>query len=106
MKERKRTECHPLLRGGRRQGGYTHGFSSSEMQSLAALCGTLIPSVPLESVKANGREDPPSKTLEAFYLASGSQKPIPDEVIWVFTAACLFFFLFDFVLMCLFNYQS
>ncbi|KAJ8616092.1 hypothetical protein MRB53_035464 [Persea americana] len=80
VKERKRTECHPLLRGGRRQGGYTHGFSSSEMQSLAALCGTLIPSVPLESVKANGREDPPSKTLEAFYLASGSQKPIPDEV--------------------------
>lgn len=101
LRERKRSECHSLLRGGRRQGGYTHGFSSYEMQSLAAICGALIPSVPLGSVHVNGREDPSSKTLEAFYLASGSQEPIPDEVIWVFTAAafCLFFFFFPYMIL-------
>lgn len=78
---RERRKPHPLLRGGRREGGgYTHGFSSSEMQSLAAICGALIPSVPIESLHVSGREDPPSKTLEAFYNASGSQHPIPEEV--------------------------
>lgn len=81
VRMRKR-EAHPLLRGGRREGSYSHGFSSSEIQSLASICGTFIPSLPLESTQLNGKEDLPSKTLESFYLASGSQHPIPDEVIW------------------------
>ncbi|XP_058101556.1 long-chain-alcohol oxidase FAO2-like isoform X2 [Magnolia sinica] len=77
--EKGRREAHPLLRGGRRQGSYSHGFSSREMQSLSAICGTFIPSIPVEKRHVGSREDPPSKTIEAFYLASGSQHPIPDE---------------------------
>lgn len=75
-----RREAHPLLRGGRREGSYSHGFSSSEIQSLSSICGTFIPSVPMESTYIAGKGDPPSKTLESYYLASGSQHPIPDEV--------------------------
>ncbi|XP_010262397.1 PREDICTED: long-chain-alcohol oxidase FAO2-like [Nelumbo nucifera] len=76
----KRRECHPLLRGGRRQGSYSHGFSLSEMQVVTAICEALIPPIPLGSLHVNGKESPPSKSIQSFYLASGSQKPIPDEV--------------------------
>ncbi|KAJ9700744.1 hypothetical protein PVL29_006186 [Vitis rotundifolia] len=69
-----RRECHPLLRGGRREGKYTHGFSSAEMQSLASICEVLLPPLPLNSI-----EGQPSKAVQSFYQASGSQHPIPDE---------------------------
>ncbi|GMI73542.1 hypothetical protein like AT4G28570 [Hibiscus trionum] len=62
---------HPLLRGGRRKTPYTHGFSSAQIQSLAAICGALIPPLP-----------PPDQasSLHAFYKASGAEPPVPDEV--------------------------
>ncbi|XP_057959884.1 long-chain-alcohol oxidase FAO1 [Malania oleifera] len=77
-------ECHPLLRGGRRESKYNHGFSSSEMQSLAAICETIFPSLPPDPQEVNGRESQPSssksKAIHSFYKASGSQNPMPDEV--------------------------
>ncbi|XP_076960995.1 long-chain-alcohol oxidase FAO2-like [Bidens hawaiensis] len=63
---------HPLLRGGRIHRKYFHGFSSSQIQSLASICETFIPSIP-----------PPPNTnqpVRAFYAASGSQPPVPHEV--------------------------
>ncbi|KAF6156213.1 hypothetical protein GIB67_030216 [Kingdonia uniflora] len=77
-----RRECHPLLRGGRRETSYSHGFSSFEMQSLAAICETLLPPLPLEKTH--------SKAQESFYLASGSQKPVPDEVADILAKRILF----------------
>ncbi|KAL5997094.1 hypothetical protein ACLOJK_008022 [Asimina triloba] len=69
---------HPLLIGVRRQGNYTHGFSSTEIQVLSAICGAFIPSL---SVVENGKEKrKASKEIEAFFLASGSQYPLPDEI--------------------------
>ncbi|KAJ4774270.1 Long-chain-alcohol oxidase [Rhynchospora pubera] len=74
---------HPLLRGGKRREKeeYNHGLSEAEMQSLSAMCGAVIPSVPVDKIhEVTGKQDPPSKTLEAFYLASASDFPVPDEV--------------------------
>ncbi|ONK70749.1 uncharacterized protein A4U43_C04F1130 [Asparagus officinalis] len=76
-------EGHPLLRGTKRGEGYkySHGFSRSQITSMAAMCEALVPSLPVEAVHVSaGKGDPPSKTLQAFYLASASQAPIPDEV--------------------------
>ncbi|XP_008785203.2 long-chain-alcohol oxidase FAO2-like [Phoenix dactylifera] len=79
-----RRRGHPRLRGGRRrreEGGYSHGFSPSQIQSLAAMCEALIPSLPMEELHvSSGKEDPPTKSLQAFYLASGAESPVPDEV--------------------------
>ncbi|KAK1260224.1 Long-chain-alcohol oxidase FAO2 [Acorus gramineus] len=70
----KRREGHPLLtewgRGGK--GGYQHGLSKSQIESMASLCETFIPSLPFENL--------PTKSLRDFYMASGSDHPIPDEV--------------------------
>ncbi|KAJ3682364.1 hypothetical protein LUZ60_014937 [Juncus effusus] len=76
---------HELLRGGkkRERHEYSHGFSASQMEALSAMCGAIIPSVPIEktsSASDTGKWDPPSKTLESFYLASASEFPVPDEV--------------------------
>ncbi|KAL5990504.1 hypothetical protein ACLOJK_011406 [Asimina triloba] len=78
--ERKRRDGHPLLRGGRRQGSYTHGFSPSEMQSLSSICGAFIPSIPTQHRHFNSHgDDANCKAVQDFYLASGSQPPVPDE---------------------------
>lgn len=73
-------QCHPLLSGRRKPtSNYSHGFSSAEMESLASVCDTILPSIPFEE-----KQDPPAgsnKALEYFYKASASQAPIPDEVI-------------------------
>ncbi|PKA54160.1 Long-chain-alcohol oxidase FAO2 [Apostasia shenzhenica] len=51
------------------------------MEVLSAMCEALIPCLSAGELHAsNGKEEPPSKDLHAFYLASGSQSPIPDEV--------------------------
>ncbi|KAK9288729.1 hypothetical protein L1049_017193 [Liquidambar formosana] len=71
-----RRECHPLLRGGRTQSKYSHGFTSTEMDSLAAICETLLPPLPPISLE----KDQPTKAEQTFYKTSGSQCPIPDEV--------------------------
>ncbi|MCD7468723.1 long chain fatty acid oxidase [Datura stramonium] len=62
---------HPLLRGGRRETKYSHGFSSSEMESLTAICETLLPPLP---------QNPLQDINQYLHKASGSQYPIPDEV--------------------------
>ncbi|PKA65101.1 Long-chain-alcohol oxidase FAO2 [Apostasia shenzhenica] len=78
--EEKGREGHPLLRGGRKK-DYGHGFSSSQMEVLSAMCEAFIPSLPVEEAQfSSGKGDPPSKDLRSFYLASGSQPPVPDEV--------------------------
>lgn len=63
---------HPLLR--RRRTELNHGFSSSQMESMAAFCEALIPSLPLF------KETPLDQSLLSFYQASASQAPVPDEV--------------------------
>lgn len=70
-------ECHPLLRGGKKAGSYSHGMSPAQIQSLAAMCETLIPSLPLNSMS---KEFCCNEAVCSFYKASGSQPPIPDEV--------------------------
>ncbi|CAK7327285.1 unnamed protein product [Dovyalis caffra] len=75
-----RRESHPLLRGGRnRESKYSHGFSSAEMETLSSLCETILPSVsPITDL--DGKQNQPTKAVQAFYRASASQKPTPDEV--------------------------
>lgn len=81
------TSVHPLLRGGIPP--YPHGFSSEEMESLAALCDTFIPSIPPQfhikyaqySANGNGnvgaaehvRPKPEPNVVEDFYSISGSR---------------------------------
>jgi hypothetical protein len=77
-----RRERHPLLRGGR--GGerkYSHTFTRGEMQLLGSLCETILPPLPLNSLE--GEEDQPTKAVESFIKASGSQTPVPDQVLFL-----------------------
>lgn len=67
-------KAHPLLRGGRRETKYSHGFSSSEMVTLTSICETILPPLPLNSVQKNDHK------IQNFHEVSGSQYPIPDEV--------------------------
>ena len=39
----KETECHSSLKGGRINSSYTHGFSSSQIQTISSFCETLVP---------------------------------------------------------------
>ncbi|KAK8942865.1 hypothetical protein KSP39_PZI009447 [Platanthera zijinensis] len=53
------------------------------MESLAAMCEAFVPSLYAQELKSsNGNEGPAGqwvKDLQDFYLASGSQSPVPDE---------------------------
>ncbi|KAK6164274.1 hypothetical protein DH2020_001138 [Rehmannia glutinosa] len=74
MKEEK--EAHPLLKGGKKKGecsSYSHGFSSSQIQSLSAICQTLIP--PLQSCDGNNEDNLTNQVYWSFHKSSG-----PDEV--------------------------
>jgi long-chain-alcohol oxidase len=53
------------------------------MEALRAICGALIPSLQPEEEALHGRADPPcgNKDLERFYLASGADSAVPNEVI-------------------------
>ncbi|XP_007050220.2 PREDICTED: long-chain-alcohol oxidase FAO2 [Theobroma cacao] len=68
---------HPLLQGARRRSSYTHGFSSAQIQSLAAICETFVPPLPLDD-KFDDKQN--SAALDAFHKASGAEPPFPDEV--------------------------
>ena len=70
---------HPLLRGRRRSSNrnYTHGFSSSQIQSLAAISEAFIPPIPPPT---NPNPNRNQSALDFFYSASGSQYPVPQEV--------------------------
>ncbi|KAF9606918.1 hypothetical protein IFM89_029517 [Coptis chinensis] len=88
--ERMRREPHPLLRGGRTEKSYDHGLSSYELISLASICEAFIPPIPLDSLHVNdGKYDPPNKSLEYFFLSSGSDDSVPDEVAERMVKACL-----------------
>ncbi|KAJ0966510.1 hypothetical protein J5N97_023427 [Dioscorea zingiberensis] len=86
--EKKNINGHPLLRGGRRRRDdideYKHGFSSSQMESLCAMCEAFIPSIPMDELvlhtASGGKEKPPTKAMQDFYLASASHPPFPHEV--------------------------
>ena len=70
-------DSHPLLRGGRRkEKGYSHGFSTSQMHVLASICDILFPSILLNKQVSQ------DESLSSFYSTSGSQFPFPDEVLF------------------------
>ncbi|KAM2702487.1 hypothetical protein EV2_004193 [Malus domestica] len=69
--------CHPLLRGGWRESKFSHGFSSAQIQSLAAICEALLPPLSPEDIPD---EHHPLHSSSSSYTASTSQPPIPDEV--------------------------
>ncbi|XWS47006.1 hypothetical protein CRYUN_Cryun14cG0116800 [Craigia yunnanensis] len=77
--ERKDQNGHRFLRGGRRKSSYTHGFSSAQIQSLAAICETLVSPLPLDTIN-NKDNSADQAALHAFYKASGAEPPIPDAV--------------------------
>ncbi|KAK2983114.1 hypothetical protein RJ640_027161 [Escallonia rubra] len=72
-------ESHPLLRGGRSDRKYSHGLSSSEMETLASLCEVLMPPLPLNSLEIS-EDGQANKAIDSFHRASGSQNHVPDEV--------------------------
>ncbi|XP_043692005.1 long-chain-alcohol oxidase FAO2-like [Telopea speciosissima] len=83
--EARSRECHPLLRGGRRVHSYSHGLSSSQIESLSAICEAFVPPVPSEDpLHVGSKEVPSTKTVQSFFNASASQNPIPDEVAEIF----------------------
>ncbi|KAF2285522.1 hypothetical protein GH714_005249 [Hevea brasiliensis] len=46
-------ECHQLLRGGKGEGKYRHGFSSAEIETLGSICETVFPPICIEKRKLN-----------------------------------------------------
>ncbi|TKV93402.1 hypothetical protein SEVIR_9G223600v4 [Setaria viridis] len=73
---------HPLLGGCKRE-RYTHGLRPPQMEALRAMCGALIPSLPVveghhgdDADHGRGSKD----VVERFYLASAADGTIPDEV--------------------------
>jgi long-chain-alcohol oxidase len=79
---RRRRSGHPLLRGCKRD-KYTHGLHPAQMEALRAVCGALIPSLPVV-VEGHQGDDADhgrgSKDVERLYLASAADGNIPDEV--------------------------
>ncbi|XAR57449.1 Long-chain-alcohol oxidase [Bertholletia excelsa] len=78
-------ECHRLLKGGRRETKYSHGFSVGEMEALASVCQTILPPLPPNNSLRVPPEEKEARTKNKaldyfFHEASGSQHPIPEEV--------------------------
>lgn len=78
---------HPLLaKTIQERRSYTHGFSSAQIQVVAAACDALLPSSISTSTDAS---------LQSFYQSSAAQPPLPDEVInniFIYIYIFLFFF--------------
>lgn len=68
-------ECHPTLKGGRRETKYSHGYPPYELETLTSISEAFIPPIPL-----NSDEDSTNKAADSFYQSSASQYPVPDEV--------------------------
>ncbi|XP_019449097.1 PREDICTED: long-chain-alcohol oxidase FAO1-like [Lupinus angustifolius] len=75
----KKRECHPLLKGGRVENKYKHGFSDAEIDSLTSLCEIVLPPLPMNSLKTRKEDHDTSEAVESFWNTSGSQYPIPHE---------------------------
>ncbi|XVF72046.1 hypothetical protein PTKIN_Ptkin12aG0089900 [Pterospermum kingtungense] len=80
MDTREEERGDPLLRGGSRKCGYTHGFSSDQIQSLSGICETFVPPLPLDTTINTKYNVADKAALHAFYKASGAEPPVPDEV--------------------------
>ncbi|WVZ02496.1 hypothetical protein V8G54_023302 [Vigna mungo] len=83
-----RSECHPLLRGGRGGSKYKHGFSAAEMESLASICEAVLPPLPMNALKSRKQDqagDDDNEVLQSFCDISGSRYPIPHEVAELLT---------------------
>lgn len=72
-------KCHPLLKGGRRETKYSHGFSSSDLEVISSIAETFFPSLPTAEFVD---DQTPIPAVQSFYQTSASQYPIPDEVIF------------------------
>ncbi|TKY66734.1 Long-chain-alcohol oxidase FAO1 [Spatholobus suberectus] len=78
-----RKECHPLLRGGKEDSKYKHGFSAAEMESLASICEVVLPPLPMDALKIRKEDqadNDSSKSVQSFWKISASRYPIPHEV--------------------------
>lgn len=78
-----RRECHPLLRGGRGENKYKHGFSAAEMESLASICEVVLPPLPVDALKIRKEhqaDNETTKAVQSFWNTSASRYPIPHEV--------------------------
>ncbi|KAL8525139.1 hypothetical protein ACS0TY_014671 [Phlomoides rotata] len=74
-------ECHPLLKGGRRETKYTHGYSASEIQTLMSISEVLLPPIPPHVSHDNTTKDEHNQSaVDSFFQSSASQYPVPDEV--------------------------
>ncbi|CAL4925426.1 unnamed protein product [Urochloa decumbens] len=70
----------PLLRRCKRE-GYTHGLRPPQMEALRAICGAIIPSLPVEGLHGHGDGSKKDEDdVERFYRASAADGDIPDEV--------------------------
>lgn len=78
-----RRECHPLLRGGKGENKYKHGFSAAEMESLASICEVVLPPLPMDALKIRKEhqaDNETTKAVQSFWTTSASRYPIPHEV--------------------------
>ncbi|RDX63943.1 Long-chain-alcohol oxidase FAO1 [Mucuna pruriens] len=89
-----RKECHLMLRGGRGDSKYKHGFSAAEMKSLASICEVVLPPLPMDSLKIRKEhqadlDDHSSQSVQSFWNISASRYPIPHEVAEMLTKRSL-----------------
>ncbi|XP_040383908.1 long-chain-alcohol oxidase FAO1-like [Oryza brachyantha] len=75
---------HPVLRRVRRA-RYTHGLGAAQMEALRAMCGALVPALPVEQDGARGGD----ADLERFYLASAAESAVADEVAELTMRRCV-----------------
>ncbi|KAK1390679.1 Long-chain-alcohol oxidase [Heracleum sosnowskyi] len=73
-------ECHPLLKGGRRESKYTHGLTPSDMETLASICEVFIPPIQQNWVHDINTEGQTVEQVQSFLQASASENHVPDEV--------------------------
>ncbi|CAI9118134.1 OLC1v1019658C1 [Oldenlandia corymbosa var. corymbosa] len=75
-------EGHPLLKGGRRETKYSHGLSSTELETLSSICEAFLPPLSLNhnQLEIPEKDEETRKAIQSFYEASGAQYPVPDEV--------------------------